>query len=98
MKRFGLVHPATLKITTDAGEQKSFEDPKEAEEYISRYLLAPGHDSPPTPEPANEDTASAAAMGPVVEITDPTMPPLLSAEEDTDRATVSESSDVDIDP
>jgi len=36
--KYGLVYPATLKITTSAGEQKSFEDPTKAKHYIETDL------------------------------------------------------------
>ena len=36
--RFGLRFPATLKITSPSGEQRSFDNPSEAEEYITRHL------------------------------------------------------------
>ncbi|KAI4792812.1 hypothetical protein KUCAC02_033134 [Chaenocephalus aceratus] len=36
--KYGLVYSATLKITTSAGEQKSFEDPTKAKHYIETDL------------------------------------------------------------
>ncbi|KAF3844172.1 hypothetical protein F7725_013513 [Dissostichus mawsoni] len=36
--KYGLVYPATLKITTSAGEQKSFEDPAKAKHFIEADL------------------------------------------------------------
>lgn len=36
--KYGLLYPATLKITTSAGEQTSFEDPTKAKHYIDANL------------------------------------------------------------
>ncbi|KAL7397156.1 hypothetical protein ABVT39_004763 [Epinephelus coioides] len=36
--KYGLLYPATLKITAPAGEQTSFEDPTEAKHYIETNL------------------------------------------------------------
>lgn len=38
--RFGLIFPATLKITAPNGELRSFDDPAKAKEYITRHLRA----------------------------------------------------------
>lgn len=36
--KFGILYPATLKITTSTGEQKTFEDPNKAKDYIMNHL------------------------------------------------------------